>query len=115
MRRNSLGNWEMQECQAWKEADACITVDGQRIQRECINVAAGLGWTVYPRLFPRIQLPRDGCIKITDEQNSRRAEGKKLKQICTCSTNGCDPMQFSGIFIHLNIFLDMDAYYLEAS
>ena len=103
----------MRECQRMAGgADACIAFDGDISLNFCINLADGLKTFCDMKPFfcvsPEIQLPSDGCIEITDEQNSKREEGQKLNRICTCSTNGCDPSPKTGFYLILNYFLVMD-------
>ena len=99
-------------------ADACIAFDGTpskytTLYSMCINVTSGLtplcDLHSYFCIKPEIQLQSDGCIEITDEQNSNMKDGKTLKRICTCSTNGCDPLNpKTGFYLFLNYFVVMD-------
>jgi len=95
------GGWEQQECRAWN-GDVCITMHfhGDNFVRSCVNLTEtntiGLGFLIFPTIdpYPYNQFPRDGCLKITNKQNANRPPGTKLNKICTCSTDGCDPMQY---------------------
>ena len=85
----------MEECSPFAKADACVTVDGDQLLRTCVNVTLGPNDFLWPEI-PGITLTKDGCREITDEENAVRPEGNKITRICTCSTDGCDPLQNSG-------------------
>ena len=77
-------------------ADACVTVDykSKQSERFCMNLAIGPNDFLWPEI-QGITLTKDGCREITEEENAARP-GDEINRICTCSTDGCDPLQNSG-------------------
>ena len=85
--RTACCGWQVEECSPFAKADACVTVDGDQLQRTCVNVTVGPNDFLWPEI-PGITLTKDGCREITDEENAARPEGNKITRICTCSTDG---------------------------